>query len=245
MKKIFFTSCFLACLFPLCFGQSVKLSAEAFHEEMKPVLSQLNRENIVLRFKKEVFPDAKATAPIESTKGVIYRGTGISYKMITGGITVLQTKEHAIYIDSAEQFVQVSDIDSTMKALNMNIQFTDEMLSQYDLEKTTYSGYIVLKATPKYSNEGILEFYIDSKKKSLYKLIISMPPANYFMEREDDETIESPYVTIVYEPIVALKKNEVSFSDEAILVKSSENNLSLTPTMAAYQLHDARYRVKK
>lgn len=244
MNNYIFSLFFLANFF--CFGQSkAKLSMDEFNVEMQPVISQLNRENIVLRFKKETFRDLKDLSPIETSKGVIYRGKGISYKMITSGITVLQTQELAIYIDSTEKFVQVTEIDSSMKALNMAGNFSKETLSQYDLERTTYSGYSVLRAIPKFSNEGTLEFFIDSKKKTLYKLIISLPPANYFMEQEDDETIESPYITLVYEPIVALKKGEASFSESAIVVRDDKNTLSLTPNMVGYQLHDARYKPKK
>lgn len=229
-----------------CSGQTeTSISAKEFNDEMIPVLAQLNRNNIVMKFKKETFSDAKSTSLMESVNGVIYRGTGLSYKMIIGGVTVLQTDELSIYIDSSQHFVQVSDIDSSLKALNMIGSFTTEMLENYELEKTTNGVFTVLKATPKYFDEGIMEFYIDPKKKVLYKLIITLPPANYFMEQEDDETIESPYVSVIYEPIVLLKKNEVSFSETTILIRDKENNLSLTTTMAGYQLHDGRFRSKK
>jgi len=229
-----------------CFGQIKNtISAKEFNAEMAPVLSELNRSNIVMKFKKETYPDVKSTSPIESVNGVIYRGSGLCYKMIIGGVTVLQTNELSVYIDSTQRFVQVSDIDSSMKALNMVGSFSKEMLENYELEKTGNGNFIVLKATPKYFDEGIMEFYIDPKKKTLYKLVISMPPANYFMEKDDDETVESPYVSVIYEPIIPLKKNEVSFSETSILQKDREDKLSLTTTMAGYQLHDGRYRSKK
>lgn len=244
MKKILFIV-FCSAL-PTCFGQTgTVISAKEFNDEMKPVMEQLNKNNIVLKFKKETFQDLKATSPIESVNGVLYRGTGLSYKMIVGGVTVLQTEELSIYIDSAQQFVQVNDIDSTMKALNMVNGFTGEMLANYDLEKISTGTFTILKASPKVFDEGIMEFYIDPKKKVLYKLVISLPPANYILEQEDDETIESPYVTVVYEPVTPLKKNEVSFSEAAILNKDAENKLSLTTAMAGYQLHDGRYGTKK
>lgn len=229
-----------------CSGQTrTVISAKDFNDEMAPVMDQLNKDNIVLKFKKETFQDLKATSPIESVNGVLYRGTGLSYKMIVGGVTVMQTEELSIYIDSAQQFVQVNDIDSTMKALNMVNGFTKEMLANYDLEKTSGGSFTILKASPKTFDEGVMEFYIDPKKKVLYKLVINLPPANYIMEQEDDETIESPYVSVVYEPIVPLKKNEVSFSESAILVREPKNKLSLTTAMAGYQLHDGRYGTKK
>lgn len=228
------------------FAQNVSaISAKQFSDEMAPALSQLNQSNIVMRFKKETFPDVKSTSPIESVNGVIYRGTGMSYKMVLGGITILQTNELSIYIDSAQQVVQVNDIDSSMRALNMVNNFTREMLENYDLEKTVNGSFTILKAIPKTFDEGIMEFYLDQKKKTLYKLVISLPPANYFMEQEDDETIESPYVTVIYEPIVPMKKNEVSFSETAILTRDTNNHLTLTTAMAGYQLHDGRYGSKK
>ena len=208
-------------------------------------LAQLNQKNIVMRFKKETFQDVKSASPIESVNGVVYRGTGLCYKMVLGGITVLQTDDIAIYIDSTERSVQVNEIDSSLKALNMTGSFTEEMLANYELERHQSGSFIVLKATPKFFDEGIMEFYLDAKKKSLYKLVISLPPANYFMENDDDETIESPYVSVIYEPIVPLKKNEVSFSEAGILIKDKQNNLSLTTAMTGYQLHDGRYRSKK
>lgn len=229
-----------------CFAQSGKvISAQEFNEEMAPIIAQLNKNNTVMKFKKETFSDVKASSPIESVNGVLYRGTGLSYKMMIGGITVLQTEELSIYIDSAQQFVQVTDIDSTMKALNMVSSFTPEMLANYDLEKSFNGSFTILKASPKIFDEGVMEFYIDPKNKRIYKLVISLPPANYFMEEETDETIESPYVTVIYEPITPLKKNEVSFSEATILNKDAKNKLSLTTAMAGYQLHDGRYGTKK
>ena len=229
-----------------CFGQSkTTISANEFSDEMTPVLAQLNKTNIVLKFKKETFSDVKSTTPIESVNGVVYRGTGLFYKMVLGGVTLLQTDELSIYIDSTQRFVQVNEIDSAMKALNMVGSFTKEMLANYELQKTTNGSFTVLKATPKTFDEGIMEFYIDPKKKTLYKLVISLPSANYFAENEGDETIESPYVSVIYEPIVPLKKNEVSFSEESILLRDNKDNLSLTTTLAGYQLHDGRLRTKK
>lgn len=229
-----------------CFGQTkTAISANEFTDEMAPVLAQLNRNNIVLKFKKETFADVKSTSAIESVNGVIYRGTGLVYKMIIGGVTVLQTDELSVYIDSTQRFVQVTEIDSSMKALNMTGSFTKEMLANYDLEKASTGSFTILKATPKTFDEGAMEFYIDPKKKTLYKLVISMPAANYFMENENDETIESPYVTVIYEPITPLKKNEVSFSETAFLTRDNKDHLSLTTAMAGYQLHDGRYGTKK
>lgn len=244
MKKFLLIS--FSLVFIPCFGQTkTTVSAKQFSEEMSPILSELNRNNIVMKFKKETYEDVKSTSPIESVNGVIYRGSGLCYKMIVGGVTILQTNELSIYVDSTQRFVQVNDIDSSMKALNMVSTFSKEMLENYELEKTSNGNFTILKATPKYFDEGIMEFYIDPKKKTLYKLVISMPPANYFMEKDDDETIESPYVSVIYEPIVPLKKNEVSFSETSILIKDKEDKLSLTTTMAEYQLHDGRFRSKK
>ncbi len=246
MKKHLFLLIAAISAFSNCFGQvKKKLSSTEFKQEIQQAVNQMNQENIVLKFKKETFQDLKSGVPVESVHGVIYKESGVVYKMNAGGITILQTKEYAIYIDSVERFVQVSDIDPSMKAMSMANELTQEMLDRYELEKTSFGGYIILKAVPKVSDEGTMEFYIDAKKKALYKLVITLPPANYFMESEDDETIESPYITVVYEPITPLKNNEVSFSDEKILVKDKQNNLSLAPGMVSYQLHDARLKSKK
>lgn len=244
MKKVLFIG--FCAVIGVCSGQTnTAISAKEFSDEMSPVLAELNKNNIVMKFKKETFEDVKSTNPIESVNGVIYRGTGLSYKMIIGGITVLQTEELSVYIDSVQRFVQVTEIDSSMKALNMVGSFTSEMLANYDLEKTSNGNFIILKATPKVFDEGVMEFYIDPKKKILYKFVINLPAANYFMESEEDETVESPYVSVIYEPIVPLKKNEVSFSEWTILSRDDKDNLSLTAAMAGYQLHDGRYRAKK
>ncbi len=246
MKKHFFILVVAISAFSNCFGQTKKtLSSTEFKQEIQQAINQMNQENIVLKFKKETFQDLKSATPVESVNGVIYKESGFVYKMLAGGITVLQTKDYAIYIDTAQHFVQVSDIDPSMKAMSMANELTQEMLDRYDLEKTSFGGYTVLKAIPKISDEGTMEFYIDTKRKVLYKLVITLPSANYFMESEDDETIESPYITVVYEPITPLKKNEVSFSDEKILVKDKQNNITLAPGMIAYQLHDARLKSKK
>lgn len=244
MEKVLFTVFFT--MIGFCFGQTqVTISAKQFSDEMAPVLAQLNKNNIVMKFKKETFSDVKSSSPIESVSGVIYRGTGLFYKLVIGGVTVLQTDELSIYIDSAQRIVQVNEIDSSMKALNMVGSFTKEMLSNYDLEKTSNGKFTILKAIPKVFDEGIMEFYIDPKTKTLYKLVITLPAANYFMEDEQDETIESPYVSVIYEPIIPLKKNEVSFSESTILSKDNKDKLSLTEAMAGYQLSDGRYRTKK
>lgn len=234
----------LMCLFvsTILAQTASKMSEKDFKKEIEAVRINMNKEHSVIRFKKEVFQDVKANQSVESSNGVIYRGSGINYKMVNEGITVLHLSNLILIIDSASKMIQISEPDSITKTVDLLSEISTKMLQDYDIEKTVFPTYIDYKATPKKGMESTLEFFVDAKNKRLYKLKMTLPEANYFSEDLEDESLEKPYVVMVYEPVQELKKENDLFSYAPYVKLNGSKKFELTEAFSTYQLHDARYQ---
>lgn len=219
-----------------------KMSEKDFKKEIEIVRVNMNKEYSVIRFKKEVFQDEKANKAVESSNGVIYRGSGINYKMVNEGLTVLHLSDVILIIDSTSKMIQISEPDSITKTVDLLGDVSTKMLENYDIEKTVFPTYIAYKATPKKELESTLEFFVDIKTKRLYKLKMTLPEANYFSEDMEDETLEKPYVLMIYEAAQELKKDNNLFSYSSYVKLNESKKFELTEAFSAYELHDARYQ---
>lgn len=218
------------------------LSSAEFSKEVAPIRSMMNKEMTFIKFKKDIFQDVATNKLIESSSGILYKGKGLNYKMINNGLLVLQTDKINLVVDSAANIVQINSVDSSLKISNFLADFPTTVLDNYEFEKIVNPTFFVLKATAVKTDEGTMEFYFHSKTKMLYKFILTFPPANYFSEELDDETIETPSVVMIYEPIQTLKPGDGSF-DYSPYVKLNENGkFVLTEKMTAYELIDTRYQ---
>lgn len=221
---------------------SVKLTSSEFSKVIAPSRSLMNRENISIRFKKEIFEDVNSKVLVESSTGIICRGKDITYKMVNDGLVVVQTDELKVIVDSVNMLIQLGEVESELKSVDFLGDLPLTMLDNYELEKTTYQNHYVLKASPKNADDAIMEMFINNKDKSLYKLVVTMQPANYFSESLSDETLESPCIIIVYEPIQTIKNAESMITYQPYILKNQSGKYELTPAFSAYQLHDSRYR---
>lgn len=221
---------------------SVKLTSAEFNKEIAPSRALMNRENISIRFKKEIFEDVNSKVLLESSTGMVCRGKDINYKMMNDGLVVVQTDELKVIVDSVNMLIQLGEVESELKSIDFLGDLPLNMLDNYELEKTTYPNHFVFKASPKNADDAIMEMFINNKDKSLYKLVVTMQPANYFSESLSDETLESPYVTIVYEPLQTIKNAEAMITYQPYIQKNQSGKYELTPAFSAYQLHDSRYR---
>ena len=221
------------------------LDAKSFNAEMVVLGKKMNAEMISCKFKKEVFKDIKSSEVIESGFGEIIRGKGLEYKMINPGMISFQTNELNVVVDSLDKIVYISSIDSSMRQVAQMQQIPADALKGYKLEKLIYPTYYVLRAEPENASLGILEFYVRAESKELYKLNIYYPPGNYFSESMDDETLESPYLSIIYEPMKKLKATVNLISLENILEKTGTDEYKLSPNMQGFQLKDSRYKSTK
>lgn len=219
-----------------------KISEKDFKKEIESVRINMNKEYSVIRFKKEVFQDEKAIKAVESSMGVIYRGSGINYKMVNEGLTVLHLSDLILIIDSTSKMIQISEPDSITKTMDLLSDLSIKMLEEYDIYKTEFPTYAIFKSVPKNSMESTLEFFVDTKTKRLYKLKMTLPEANYFSEDLEDETLEKPYVLMIYEPVKELKKDTDLFSYTPYVKKSDSKKFELTEAYSGYELHDARYQ---
>ena len=221
---------------------TVKLTATEFNKEISPSRVLMNRENVSIRFKKEIYEDVNSKVVVESSAGMLCRGKNITYKMVNDGLVVVQTDELKVIVDSVNMLIQLGEVENGLKSIDFLGDMPLEMLNNYDLEKITYPNYFVLKAIPKNADDAIMEMFINNKDKALYKLVVIMPPANYFSESMSDETLESPYVTIVYEPLQIVKNALEIITYQPYIIKNQSGKYELTPAFSGYQLHDSRYR---
>lgn len=237
----------LLCLFLpfLGWSQDVKqLNEKSFNAEMALLGKKMNAELVSCKFKKEVFKDINSSVIIESSKGEIIRGKGLEYKMVNPGMVSFQTNNLNVVIDSLDKMVYISNVDSSMRQVAQMQQIPLDALKDYKLEKISFPEYYILKAEPKNASIGIMEFYVHSKSTELYKLNIFYPPGNYFSESLEDETMESPYLTIIFEPMKKLKETSNLISLENILEKTATGDYALSPKMEGFQLKDSRYKYK-
>lgn len=226
-------------------GQERKsLDAKTFNSEMALIGKKMNAELVSCKFKKEVFKDINSAEIIESSTGEIIRGKGFDYKMVNQGITNYQIDELNVVVDSLERMVYLSNIDSSMQQIAQLQQIPADALKDYKLEKILFTNYYVLRAEPKNTSIGILEFYVHNASRELYKLNIFYPPGNYFSESMEDESIESPYLTVIFEPMKKLKDTSKQISLHDILEKNGSGDYVLSASMNGFQLKDTRYKYK-
>jgi hypothetical protein len=229
----------------LSISQEVKsLDAKSFNNEMALLGKKMNAELVSCKFKKEVFKDINSSIAIESNTGEIIRGKGLEYKMVNPGMISFQTNNLNVVVDSLDKIVYISNVDSSMRQVAQMQQIPLDALKDYKLEKVIFPNYYILKAAPKNATIGTMEFYVHSKTTELYKLNIFYPPGNYFSEALEDETIESPYLTIIFEPMKKLKETSGLISLDNILEKNASGDYALSPKMEGFQLKDTRYKYK-
>lgn len=244
--KQFYTiiiSCLICMYGPaICAQTTSKMSEKDFKKEIEAVRVNMNKEYSVIRFKKEVFQDEKAIQALETSTGVIYRGSGINYKMVSEGLTVLHLSDIILIIDSTSKMIQISEPDSVTQTMDLLSEVSIKMLEEYDIQKAVFPTYTTFKAIPKNTKESTLEFFVDTKTKRLYKLKMTLPEANYFSEDLEDETLEKPCVLVVYEPVQELKKDTDQFSYSPYVKRNSSKKFELTEAYSGYELHDARYQ---
>jgi hypothetical protein len=231
----------------ICFGRVhaqtyTEISKELFLKEMRPVIEKMSQSNSKLIFKKEIFKDLHSNELISSSTGVIYTGTGKSFRMENEGITIIQTDDIYVVIDSMEQIVQLAKPDSSFNPSASLANFKSDALSKFKLSSFKTDTYISYKVIPENLAEGTIEYQVDRKTNMLYRFKVSYPSANYFSENLDDETLEEPYAVMVYEPLQKIKNPEALFDLSRIIVKQANGEYLLAEQMTNYELHDSRFK---
>ena len=228
--------------FKLNAQQYKEISSELFIKEMKPVIAKMNQPNSKLSFKKEIYKDLHSNELVSSSSGVIYYGTGSSFRMENDGITIIQTSDIYVLIDSTERIVQLAKPDSSFNPSASLLNFNEEALAKFKLSSYKADSYISYQVIPENLAEGTIEYQVDLKSQMLYRFKVTYPPSNYFSENMDDETLEEPYVIMIYDPIQKLKNPEVYFDLKNILVKTASGEYLLANQLTNYELHDSRYQ---
>lgn len=242
MKRILTFCIVLLSVGKLNAQQYTEISPELFVKEMKPVIVKMSQSNSKLQFKKEIYKDLHSNELVSSSSGAIYYGTGMSFKMENEGITIIQTNEIYVVIDSSERIVQLAKPDSSFNPAASLMNFKEDALSKFKLSSYKTDNYVSYKVIPENLSEGTIEYQVDRKSNMLYRFKVSYPPANYFSENMDDETLEEPYVVMIYEPIQKLKNPEQFFDLKNILVKKANGEYLLADQLINYELHDSRYQ---
>lgn len=244
MKKITLFICLNFSLFSIC-QEKKELDAKSFNNEMVVLGKKMNAEMMSIKFKKEIFKDINSPVVVESANGQIIRGKGLDYKMVNPGMINFQTGKLNVLVDSTERMVIISNVDSSLQHISQLNQIPLDVLKDYKLSKTLFPTYYVLRAEPENKSIGILEFYIHKESTELFKFNMFYPPGNYFSESMEDESLESPYLTIIFEPMKKLKETANLISLENILEKTAEGAYVLSPKMTDFQLKDTRYKSPK
>jgi hypothetical protein len=244
MKKITLLICLSFSLFSIS-QEKKELDAKSFNNEMVVLGKKMNAEMMSIKFKKEIFKDINSPVVVESANGQIIRGKGLDYKMVNPGMINFQTGKLNVLVDSTERMVIISNVDSSLQHISQLNQIPLDVLKDYKLSKTLFPTYYVLRAEPENKSIGILEFYIHKESTELFKFNMFYPPGNYFSESMEDESLESPYLTIIFEPMKKLKETANLISLENILEKTAEGAYVLSPKMTDFQLKDTRYKSPK
>ncbi|WP_343748964.1 hypothetical protein [Fluviicola sp.] len=244
MKTLLFICCSLSCLVGIS-QERKTLDAKSFNNEMALLGKKMNAELVSCRFKKEIFKDIRSSEIIESSSGEVIRGKGFEFKMSSPGIINMQKNNLQVLIDSSERIVYISNIDSSMRQIAQLQQIPLDALKDYKLEKISFPTYYILRAEPQNASIGTMELYVHNNTTELYKLNIFYPPGNYFSESMEDESVESPYLTIIFEPMKKLKGTDELISLKNILEINAAGDYILAPAMSGFQLKDTRYKPTK
>lgn len=221
--------------------QLTEISSQDFLKEMKPVIEKMNQSNCKLKFKREVYKDLRTNELLSTGTGVIYYGSGNTFRMENEGITIIQTGDIYVIIDSLENLVQLTDPDKNFSPATAVVNFNLEALSKFKLSYYKTAAYTTYKVIPENLADGTIEYQVDNKSGLIYRFKISYPPANYFSETIDDETVEEPYAVITYEPMEKIKNGSKFFDLTPYLVAGTDGKYVLSDKLINYELYDARY----
>lgn len=221
--------------------QLTEINSGDFIKEMTPVIEKMNQNNCKLRFKREVYKDLRSNELISTTNGVIYHGTDKLFRLENDGITIIQTNEIYVIIDSLENLVQLAEPDTNFNPSMALMNLKMEALSKFKLSYYKTAAYTTYKVVPENPGDGIVEYQVDNKSKMIYRFKVSYPPANYFSENIDDETVEEPYAVITYEPIEKIKNSDQIFNLKPYVVLDENGKYKLSDKLVNYELYDSRY----
>ncbi|WP_343748982.1 hypothetical protein [Fluviicola sp.] len=221
--------------------QLTEISSQDFLKEMKPVIEKMNQSNCKLKFKKEIYKDLRTNELISTSTGVVYYGSGNTFRMENEGVTIIQTGDIYVIIDSLESLVQLTEPDKNFSPAMAVGNFNLEALSKFKLSYYKTTAYTTYKVIPDNLSEGTIEYQVDNKSGLIYRFKVSYPPANYFSETIDDETVEEPYAVVTYEPMEKIKNPAKLFDLAPYVVASGDGKYVLSDKLINYELYDARY----
>jgi hypothetical protein len=198
--------------------------------------------NFQMTYNKKIYRDSIDIDPMVETKGFITKGQNFQYRMEEKGTIVIQNEHLKMTVDSASQLVTIGRPDSLFKTIDIRAFMDKKAFDTYTFKRIEYKGVIHYLIVSKNRLEGITELWINAKDFSLQKLVLSLPKANYFNESLEDETLESPLVVIIYQPLKSLDMNALSkqFSQDDWLVNEN-TKYSLQLSKGMFKLHDLRY----
>jgi len=221
--------------------QLTEISSGDFIREMRPVIEKMNQDNSKLRFKKEVYRDARSNELLSSSVGVIYHGKERSFRMEDGGVTIMQTNDIYLVVDSLDRVIQLAEPDTNFNPSMALMNLKAEALEKFQLSSYKNATFITYKVVPENLMDGTIEYQVDLKSNMIYRFKISYPAANYFSEDLDDETVEEPYAVITYEPLEKIKDPQKLFDLKQYIVPDQEGKYKLSDQLVNYELYDSRY----
>lgn len=224
------------------FSQKMEsITPEVFVREMQPVVAKMNRDNSTIRFKREVYKDLKTKELVSTSSGCLYHGAGMTFRLENDQVTIIQDNSLYLIIDSTAGIIQLSEADTTFNPAGAIANFNTASLEKFQLFRSHSGTFDQYKIIPEDLSEGTIEYFVDTKTQQIYKVSITYPPANYFSENMDDETLEEPFAIVIYEPLKQLVSEGKLFDMSTILLPLGDGRFKLTEAYRDFELYDARY----
>lgn len=241
------TLAFIAILyFQFSFGQQfIIVSKEEALSDLSRLSKVYSSVNYQLNYDKQIFENKTDVSPILTTSGSIYKGEKHEYRMAEKGTLLIQNNSHKIVVDTALSVVTIDKVDTSFSSISIDQLVNSGQVDQFVFKRKEDKSYLMYQFESSDKSQGITELWIDKKDFTLYRLSLSFPPANYFNEDLEDETLETPILIIFYMKPIALKEKKSLFSTSEWVVKdlnSTNDDFLINPLQIGFNLHDLRYK---
>ena len=220
------------------------VNPEKVFTEFSEVAKVYGKADYSLSYQRTIYKNIGDTEAMLIEKGTIYRGKENEYRVESPGGLTIQNNELKIVVDSAFSLISIFKTDTLFQTIDVR-QFMDKSITdKYTFQRLQNKDVIRYLMTPKSSLEGATELWINAKDYTLIRLEMLMPKSNYFSDRMDDQSMESPKLIITYNKPQPLKANKASFFDFGQIVENKNNQWTLMPNVKGFTLHDSRVITK-
>ena len=175
-----------------------EISRDAFQDMLRKCSEQNRLENYFFTFTSEVYANPADATPISSSRGKLFHGKGVEYRLETSNQLLIQTSEVKMIIDSLEKTVFLMKPDTLFDQVNLDLLFaSDDFRSASCLYRSegNFHQYRILFPTGAYE---MVEIWMDRSTSRIRRIAFYLTTSNYLSGQLEDETQERPYVVMEY-----------------------------------------------